>query len=709
MADLHDPTEEIRETVSRYAEPLLRLVAGRLFKPRIGQPLEELAEKTAETQLNAPVIDRRMRELPETAKLVLMLFGISRRHDWKIGHLITLAAANGRPEGFLPVQQLLEAGLVFPRVRATDTAIEDFPAWLGTDGMLSAVVYLHPAVAARARGLALELVPPSPTKKTSAASAPVVPPSDGLEWPLRLMAVWQILRGGAMRVTQAGTLFKRDLVRLQSEPIVATPFADAATVVPDPGLLTFEWSTAAGLLHEEALERTAVAPPEPWQRGLWPTLSSLYAAFFAIETWDPQSGYHVHESGISAVPTTALQLMAILSRQEATHWTNARELAEKLWEFHPAWPSTLSKDAQRDYGTTWVVAFFEQIALPLRIVEAHAEDRTHYRLSEFGRHVTLGCPEPTAPAIFPQTLVVQPNAEVLAYRQGLTPSLLAKLSSFATWKQIGAACTLELNAEETYRGLEGGLTIAEITQTLDRFGVRSVPPNVVDLLRRWANKRERVTVYSSATLAEFATPADLDSALGRGLVAIRLTDRIGLTADGTDPEFKHLRLIGNRDYDAKPVRCVTIADDGVTLMVDAAQSDLLLEAEMVRLAEPIASETASVRKFRMSPESVRRALALGTNLEEFDRWFISRAGLPMPAAGRLFVIAAKSLPLIATRKLVVQLPTDEIADGIMQWPETRQWIHERLGPTAVVIEQIHYATFVAKVESLGLVAQLLES
>ena len=29
---------------------------------------------------------------------------------------------------------------------------------------------------------------------------------------------------------------------------------------------------------------------------------------------------------------------------------------------------------------------------------------------------------------------------------------------------------------------------------------------------------------------------------------------------------------------------------------------------------------------------------------------------------------------------VVHFESEEIADGVWQWPETRQWLHDRLGP-----------------------------
>ncbi|HEY2910706.1 MAG TPA: hypothetical protein VGI99_10695, partial [Gemmataceae bacterium] len=223
-------------------------------------------------------------------------------------------------------------------------------------------------------------------------------------------------------------------------------------------------------------------------------------------------------------------------------------------------------------------------------------------------------------------------------------------------------------------------------QTLARHSTRPVPPNVADLLQRWSNKRERITVYTSAVLVEFPTPADLEAAIGRGLVVVRVTDRIGMTAEGKEPALSQLRLIGNRDYEGKPQRCVSVADDGVTLTVDAAQADLLLEAEIGRYADLLPSDGPTVRRFRLSPISLRRAADLGLGITEIDAWFVERTGFPLSPSGRLFLLGKQLPPPAAARKLVVQFPTPEIADGVMQWPETRRLVAERLGPMAIAID-----------------------
>jgi hypothetical protein len=184
----------------------------------------------------------------------------------------------------------------------------------------------------------------------------------------------------------------------------------------------------------------------------------------------------------------------------------------------------------------------------------------------------------------------------------LTPALIATLSRFARWKGLGPACTLELTAEQTYRGLESGLTLPMMMQLLARHSSRPIPPAVADLLQRWASKRERITVFASAVLVEFGSPAELDVAVNRGIVALRLTDRIGMTADGAEPALAQLRLIANRDYEARPQQCVSVGDDGVTLTVDAAAADLLLDAEIGRFAVPLPTDPQAPRRFRMTPD-----------------------------------------------------------------------------------------------------------
>ena len=349
----------------------------------------------------------------------------------------------------------------------------------------------------------------------------------------------------------------------------------------------------------------------------------------------------------------------------------------------PSWATVLPNGGATDKGAAWVSAFLLGVAYPLQLVEVAGE---LVRLAPLGRHLFAAGPEPANPPAFPQTLLVQPNAEILAYRQGLTPTLIATLTRFARWKGLGPACTLELTPEQTYRGLESGLTLPMILQALTRHSARPVPPAVADLLQRWSSKRERITVFNSAVLVEFGTPAELDAALARGIVAVALTDRIGITADGGTPALGQLRLIANRDYEAKPQRCVAVSDDGVTLTVDAAAADLLPDAEIGRFAVPLPHDPSAPRRLRLRC-GVAPPRATSFGLADIDGWFMDRTGQPLSPAGRLLMLGPQAAPPTAARLLVVRFPSPELTDGAMQWPDTRVLIAERLGPTAVAVDE----------------------
>ncbi|HEY1188567.1 MAG TPA: helicase-associated domain-containing protein, partial [Gemmata sp.] len=674
----------------RYGETLLRTIADKLVRPRSKLPAEELIDKSVAMITNAPVIDRRIKEQPPAARKLLAFMGLSRQPRWKVGHLLTLLAALDHNDGFGPVQALLETGLLFPELDPQGPPVEDFASWFGLAGTHNAVVFAPPGVAVRARGEDLGL--PDLTSPDAETGTPRQ--ADGLEWPLRLAAVWQQVNADPVRLTQGHTLFKRDLVRLQSDAVLAAPPVEQLAPIADPGVLALLWARAANLLTERDGALTTNTFPATWDGPLSALLTELVQALPRVESWDPLAGYAPTENGLSPTPTAGL-LALLLARD----FVSPEAVAEWLWSHHPSWAGVVPSEAAGDKGAGWVRGYLLGVAHPLGVTEVSGE---FVRLSARGRHLLFGDPEPPAPPAFPQTLMVQPNAEILAYRQGLTPALVAALTRFAGWKGIGPACTLELTPEQTYRGLESGLTLPMIVQTLNRHGTRPVPAGVADLLQRWASKRERITAFASAVLVEFQTPAELDAAVARGVVALRLTERIGMTADGREPSLSSLRLVGSRDYESKPQKCIAVAEDGVTLTVDVPQADLLLEAELKQLAEPLPIEQNGAQRFRLTPASLRRAVESGRALAELDSWFVERSGAPLSAAGRLLLLGWQQPAPQAVRLLVVRLPNAEVADGLVQWPETRALVAERLGPLTVSVSEEQFELFRAALLGLGM-------
>src|SRR5262249_6267118 len=149
-------------------------------------------------------------------------------------------------------------------------------------------------------------------------------------------------------------------------------------------------------------------------------------------------------------------------------WASPKELEKWMMKRHPFWAASLARSTDdpstRSNGKAkrptdaniGLATFLLGVAFPLRLLEA-AKDSAGaplVRLSSLGRWVLRLAPDAGPITVFPQTLLVQPNLEILAYRQGLTPDLIAALTRCATWKGLGAACTLQIEPHSVYRALE---------------------------------------------------------------------------------------------------------------------------------------------------------------------------------------------------------------------------------------------------------------
>jgi hypothetical protein len=686
LPDTPDWSDRLRQALRRYDEVLLRPVAARLVRSRGQWPADELIDRAAATVVNAAVIDRRLHDLDPAARQLLALIARSRQPRWRLGNLVELAIALGRrEEPFQPILALFENGLLYPEPEALagNSRLKSFEQVIGmaTGGGLA--VFAHPAVAARAIDTDLDL-PELPATPQAAA----VREADGLEWLLRLSALWQMVAAAPLRRTQGGAFFKRDLDRLRGDAVLNGPPADSLAEPPDPALLAVALAEAEGIIRDSDGELAAGPLPPSWDDGLSRALESLYAGLFRMESWDPLDGFRMAgEAAGNPFPSAYLLLLALLGRQPPGAFVSPDDLEDWLRENHPYWAQ---EGARPSRYRGWVGSFVLGLLYPLRVVQAAKDDDGAWavRLSPTGRWLLGLGEEPAAAPPFPQTLLVQPNLEILAYRQGLTPALIARLARFAAWKGLGAACLLQLEPDTVYRALEGGLTFEAILQALEQHGTRATPAPVIDSLRTWANKRDRITIYPSAALLEFGSAEELNEALARGVPAVRLSDRLALVPDEGAIDYKHFRLTGTRDYALPPEKCVTVEPDGVTLSIDLARSDLLLETELPRFAVPLDRTLANGRRqYRLTPASLAAARETGLSVPQLEAWFAQRAGGHLSPAARLLLAGAQAPSPQVKRHLVLHVATPELADGLVQWPETRALIDERLGPTALAVAE----------------------
>jgi hypothetical protein len=740
-ASLQGP-DLLTATLRCYDEQLLRKVAARLVRPRNQWPVDELINRSVETLNNPAVLDRRLGELEPAGRQLLALIGHSRQPCWALGNLVELMMALGQDDGLKPVFDLLEAGLLYPLLSPlpseSDGSIPKssrlvaFEQWLAAAGPGGLTVFALPQVANRAIGADLGLPDLSEedkvtrwqgdkvTEETASSSVTLSPPhlvtlspmeSDGLEWLLRLSVLWQQVFSAPLRRTQQGGFFKRDLERLDQDPLLNGPSADRLVDVPDLGFLLTALAHLEGILQEADGELRAGNLPASWDEGLPQALDTLFGDLFAVRGWTPLEGWKGVGAGAlsgpdvigNPFPSAYLLALLLLAKLPENAWVKAESVENWLMAQHPYWTNESARPSRL---APWLETFLLGVAFPLRLVQATRDSAGglhQVRLSPMGRWLLGVGPMPEALPAFPRTLLVQPNLEIIAYRQGLTPALIGRLTHFASWKTLGAACTLQLEPETVYRALESGETFDSIRGALEQHGTRATPPAVLDLLRTWSNKRDRITVYPAAALMEFNTPEDLNEALARGLPGIRVADTVAVVPSEDAIEYRHFRLTGTRDYALPPERCVSVEPDGVTLTVDLARSDLMLETELPRFAEPLDRSSANgKRQYRLTPASLRSS---EWTLPTLEAWFQQRAGQPVSAAARLLLTGPQGPPASLRKHLVLHVAAPEIADGLMQWPITRALIEERLGPTSLSVADENLDALRQRLRALGVTVE----
>ncbi|MFO0956334.1 MAG: helicase-associated domain-containing protein [Isosphaeraceae bacterium] len=574
-------------------------------------------------------------------------------------------------------------------------------------------LYMHPSAIA-------DIPPVLPGGELGGDVAEVrqVREADGLELILRLSAFWQRLEDAPLRTTQQGGLYKRDRDRLEEDPVLGGPPADAIEPMPDPVRLLMLLAERVGLMiATPERERLDPAPAEFWLENGVHLPSMVTQAWLGLGEWSELAGSQPIEAGWKLhLPLLRSVLLLWLARLDEGRWMPVENLARQFRRLHGEWASgvlaVLGPSADPDQLLSGILlGVGYQLGL-LRAAEEQLSGRRVVQLTPFGRY-TIGLgPHPGPREAPPQFLFVQPNYEVIAYRQGLTAGLIGQLGRFIRWIQIGAALQLRLTADSVYRGLEGGLTPDAMIERLGRHSARPLPSGLAESVRSWASRRERISYHASATLVEFATPEALEQALsvwpeGGKAGLVRAAPRLLLVEDDRTIPFARFRLAGSRDYRRPAEACVAIGADGITLSLDPGLSDLLIDAELARFADESRDTPAGEelrRRFSVTAASIARGLAEGMSPQSLARWFERRAGCQVPPAVRLLLHGSGSRvePMGAARMLVVEAPAEDLMDGLWQHPETRPYLERRLGPTTAEVSPAGFDGLRRVLDRLGL-------
>lgn len=674
-----DEHDVLAEALHKYEPTLIRSVAQRLLKPRGHWPVEDLIDRILDSLNKPEIIERRLEELSDEARQLLTLIARSRQPLWRLGNLIELCLIVGQSDGLKPVVELLEMGMLFPY--SSPMTFANFEQWL-TLSTSAPWLLAHPLSIAASLRQSLTL--PNVPRRTS--SVQTSHPADGLEWPLRLAATRQTVHDSPLRLTQQGEFFKRDQQRLEEDTLLNALPADGSTNVPGSGFLAVCLAGSLGIIQDDEDELHAQVLPETEERGLPETLCELWQALLVVHHWRPDQPWQKEQEIANPYPSAYVAILLMLSELPEEEWLSVDAIAKWIVKRHPYWPSP-DEESEEDTSTEWLSVFLLQLAPQLRLVNSSKNERNEdiVQLSDVGRWLFHATDEPPEFSTFPQALMVQPNLEIVAYRQGLTPTLIQRLTNFATWKSLGVACALQLDPDRTYHALELGESLESISEVLVQHGAIDLPDAVRDSLKTWARKRDRLRVYPSATLFEFHSAEELEDALSRGMKGQRLSDTLLLIANENDIDYSHFRINSTRDYSSKPEECVTVEDDGITVIVDLKKSDLLVESEISRFARLLREPIRDQRRYRMTPSTLARAREQGMSVSQLEEWFQDRAGEPLSPAAYLLLTAAQSPPPTLQTHLVLQVANDEIADGLEQWPPTKALIVHRLGPCALSV------------------------
>ena len=734
-----DPRFTFRSLLARHPLATLRAIAARRGLESEAVRASTLAGELTD-ELDSPAVLSTIRaELDDDARLALSLFGLTESPSWPLSGLRHAASALGA-DAEQVVLGLLERGLL--ALDPGDDAGQpfEFASRLASADPNELELWVHPALSHGVR-----IQPPSRAVLQAAGPVGQIREPDGLEPILRLAALWQRIGAEPLRRTQQGTLYKRDRERIEEDSVLADPVSDALAELPAMATLWLGLAQRVGLVHlDPASEFFLAAPADFWTENAVHLPQMIASGWLGLRSWlewaEPSP-----EAPSAGLPLVFLRpaLLLWLASLDAESWVTIDDLAEHLTALAPGWDRTCFAEApgastatarraskttskrgaqatretqsQRTLGRVLLGGGYAMGLV--RVGEEKGTNRRAVQLTELGRYVLGLGPPPHPRPTFEHFLFVQPNLEVIAYRQGLTPPLIGRLSRFVWWTKIGAAMELKLTQESVAMGLEWNLSPSLMLEILARHSQRPLPAGVKDAVDRWASRRESVTLYKAATLIEFGAQTDRDQAAGAWSVEgdaktfMPVGDRFLLVENAQHVPTARISTTAVRDYRLPPERCVSIEPDGVTLTLDPSRSDLLIDAELNRFAdeEPpddadrAAGSRPSPRRFKITAASLARGFEIGMTAALLSDWFKRRTGGDLPPAVGLMVRPSVlgSKPWKAGRRLVLNAPSADLLDGVLQHPATRSLLGDRLGPVAAVVPDDCVDQLRAALKALG--------
>ncbi len=133
------------------------------------------------------------------------------------------------------------------------------------------------------------------------------------------------------------------------------------------------------------------------------------------------------------------------------------------------------------------------------------------RLTDMGRWLLMGGPEPTIPEETGR-VVLQPNFHVFAF-DPISDSVLAHLDSFAVRLNAERAVEFEITRDSVYRSQQAGQPVGAIKEWLEQVTGSPLPQNVGRSLDEWHAAFERIIVWPDVSWLGVAEPGQAEKLL----------------------------------------------------------------------------------------------------------------------------------------------------------------------------------------------------
>lgn len=701
--------QQYRETLSVYAEDLLEELArhaARYSRPKKPQPPIELLESTL---TNKKLVSKMIADLTAGQQQALIVFRRSPMVYWRWDHAVRLLTALEVVSPYRTLQELLAAGFLCMRPAHGGDPLSRFEI---ADGLpREALPYV--GLAAPLAEIDLEITEPAAPITGSEAPATGWRDADGWEFPIRLAVLWRLALRAPIKRTQQNLLFKRDQERISTDPLLGASTLDTVAPIENLGILTYALADGQGWLGQGDEQSPVSSLEAAWPMELYDLQLYIARSLLTIEFWNELGKKTPIGTFAQEIASARFLLLLWLARLPVDQATTSEAIAAELERVHPPFnaqgelvgPFRQAQNRTRlakEWTKACLLGPMYQCGL-LSVRSQGPNEEPLIRLSPLGRRFLGEAVELPARPKFPQTLLAQPNHEIIVYRQGLNVDLLCKLVSFAEPKSSGAALAFVINADSIYYGLEAGITGEKIVDVLRENGGREPPSGLAQSIQTWSQKRDRLSVYNEVSVFEFSDEADLLDAVSRGLEGTRIGERFLLVGPDQEKNFKHLKFSASRDYRFPPEKCVESGLDGVTLKVDLEKSDLMLESELRRFTEPVEFKDRNGRQqFRVSTESLAHAFQQGLRLEHIEEWYQQRTGEPPPPSVQLLFRSAAGFRVEAKPIIMVGVESPLVAEGLLQHPETAELFSARLGPAYLAVAKENLPRLRSALEQLGI-------